>query len=137
MYQPLLSDLQLVFVNVLGFIWSISAGIFFYQLLRTGYEYIIANGDTKKYETLKGRTPKLIQGLVLTLSAYIIALSIIAIIGIKSPDGEDCFSTPLATDKIKFQFVFPVACNSKVTEGTNYEAKPNINQQTGYTNTPG
>ena len=111
MAQPLLSDLELVFVNVLGAIWVFSTAIFFYQLIKTGFELMFSGGDTKKTESNKSRIGKLVQGFVITVGAYVIGVAIIAIVGIKDPNGADCFTTVISPNQpIKFQFVFPIGC---------------------------
>jgi len=106
---PLLSDLQVIFGNVLTFIWSVTAGILLFQIIKTGFEMIFTFGETKKYQVLKARTPTLVKGFVLVLTAWIICSSIIALIGIKDPNGSKCFGSD-SLAKISFQFVFISPC---------------------------
>ena len=110
MTSPILSDLQVVFGNTLTFIWSITALILLFQIIKTGFEMMFTFGGTKKFQVLKERTPRLVAGFAIVMTAWIICSSIISIVGIKDPNGTDCFkSGDLAG--VSFQFVFIAPCN--------------------------
>lgn len=108
MYIPTIEDAQQIMLNFLVFLWSITAAFFLYQVTKTGFEYMLAGGDTKKLEVYKNRAPKIIQGFVLVFISYILCSAVITLIGIKDPNATSCFGGGNA--KITFQIVFVSPC---------------------------
>jgi len=77
-----LSDLEVVFKNVVGVILGLAGIVFFILLLLAGFKFITSGGDPKALESAQKTLTYAIGGLVVILLSYLILVLIKTITGV-------------------------------------------------------
>lgn len=88
---PQISDLTIVFANVLGVVSTLASFAIFIMFIRAGIAYITAQGDPKAIAAARSTMTYAIIGFVVILSAYLI---ISFIWGVAKLPGLPAFCVP-------------------------------------------
>jgi hypothetical protein len=79
---PQLSDLEVIFKNVVGALLGFAGIVFFVLLVVSGFKFITSGGDPKALEGARKTMTYAIAGLVVILLSYLILVLIKTITGI-------------------------------------------------------
>ena len=78
-----ISDLKVVFENVVGYALGMAGIVLFILLLVAGFKYITSGGDPKATEGAKKTLTSAVIGLVVILISYLILVLIEVITGVE------------------------------------------------------
>lgn len=78
-----ISDLKVVFENVVGYALGMAGIVLFILLLVAGFKYITSGGDPKATEGAKKTLTSAVIGLVVILISYLILVLIETITGVE------------------------------------------------------
>lgn len=78
-----ISDLKVVFENVVGYALGMASIVLFILLLVAGFKYITSGGDPKATEGAKKTLTSAVIGLVVILISYLILVLIETITGVE------------------------------------------------------
>lgn len=102
-------DLESMFINTIIAVWVLSIPYFMFVIGSIGAQWMLSGGDEQKLAGLKKRGGNVALSFALVFGGYIVVKLIISLLGLKSPGGTDCFTSPFGGSAI-FQFFFPEAC---------------------------
>lgn len=78
-----ISDLKVVFENIVGYALGMAGIVLFILLLVAGFKYITSGGDPKAVEGAKKTLTSAVIGLVVILISYLILVLIETITGVE------------------------------------------------------
>lgn len=82
-----LSDLEIVFSNIVGSLLALGGVVLFLMFLTSGFKYLTSSGDPKALEGAKKTLTTAIGGLIMLAGSYIILKIIANFTGANIVDG--------------------------------------------------
>jgi len=108
---PRLRELEALAVQLVYFIWGVSALIFTVLLMIIGARYMLSAGDQQKQQDIKDKGTKWVYGLILVFISYPIVLTFYKVTGIGN--NSTCYADIKSPG---FHFFFPKICTDPTAE---------------------